>query len=203
LYEGELVGAASCRQDDGVAQLRGAATVPRQRRGFDLLYTRRCPGEAEYRTRDTGIRPPVCSSVLDAVTVLPRRGFVDDAAILAMARQIRAELPGLLPTLDADRLVAIAAELDELIDRAENGGPARMPILRLLGGQPALRRRANELADPAVFRGVVPPPGPVRVPVAPRYVCPNGDYEFFRRDVSQPIPVCPHDGAGLIPGDQA
>lgn len=128
---------------------------------------------------------------------------MDDAAILALAREIRAELPDLLPTLAADRLAAITAEVDELIERGENEGAVRGPILRLLGGHPALRRRANELADPAVFRGVVPPPGPVRVPVAPRYVCPNGDYEFFRRDVSQPVPVCPHDGAGLILGDQA
>jgi GNAT superfamily N-acetyltransferase len=32
LYEGEVAGAASCRHDEGVAQLTGAATVPKHRR---------------------------------------------------------------------------------------------------------------------------------------------------------------------------
>lgn len=124
---------------------------------------------------------------------------MDDAATLELAKRLRAELPSLLSTEEPGELGAITGELADLIERGEAGEPVTIQILRLLRGQPILRQRANELVKPMSERtGVIPPPGGIRVPLGPRYVCPNGDFEFFRRDVSQLVPTCPHDGANLI-----
>lgn len=125
---------------------------------------------------------------------------MEDAATLELARRLRGELPHLLPAQDVDR---VAGALTELIERGEAGEPVAMPILRLLRDHDGLRRRANELAPAVPVRNaVVPPPGLVRIPLAPRYVCPNGDFEYFRRDVAQLVPACPHDGADLVPEGQ-
>lgn len=128
---------------------------------------------------------------------------MDDAATLDLARRLRAELPRLLAADGPDQVAAVTADLSDLIARGDAGEPVAMPILRLLRGHPELRRRANELAPQRSDRAVVPPPGGIRVPLGPRYVCPNGDFEYFRRDIAQPVPPCPHDGAELVAADPA
>jgi hypothetical protein len=115
-----------------------------------------------------------------------------------LAERVRGELATLLPAEDA---AAVDSALGELIERGRRGEPVATPILKLLRAHPELRRRAAELADPATHRAVVPPPGARQLPLAPRYVCPNGDYEYFHINVSRAVPRCPHDGAELLPGD--
>lgn len=117
-----------------------------------------------------------------------------------LAERVRGELPALLP---AAEVAAVDDALGELIERGHQGEPVATAILKLLRAHPGLRRRAAELADPGVPRAVLPPPGARSLPPAPRYVCPNGDYEYFHVNTSRAIPKCPHDGAGLVPGDPA
>jgi hypothetical protein len=119
--------------------------------------------------------------------------------IVDIAARIRDELAALLAAGDVPE---VESELSALVERGRRGEPVDTPILRLLRDHPVLRERANELSDMS-GRAVAPPPGEGRVALSPRYVCPHGDFEFFRIDVSRPVPVCPHDGTRLVPGDQA
>jgi hypothetical protein len=143
-----------------------------------------------------GIDRSICSGGRS----LTKGDRVDEATTLALARRLCPELPFLVPAADMDRL---AGELTGLIQRGEAGEPVGTEILGLLHGYPTLRHRANELEAPEVRRSVLArPPGDIALPLGPRYVCPNGDFEYFLRDVSQPVPACPHDGADLVPGNR-
>ncbi|MET7424248.1 hypothetical protein [Dactylosporangium sp. NPDC005555] len=120
---------------------------------------------------------------------------MDDAVSVELAQRLREELPTLL---DAGAVAGADAVLADIVERGRRGERVTVPLLTYVRGVPALRQRAGELVPADGQRGVHPPPGVARVPLAPRYVCPNGDYEYFRIDVARPVPTCPHDGADLV-----
>ncbi|WP_207161540.1 hypothetical protein, partial [Trichormus variabilis] len=53
-----------------------------------------------------------------------------------------------------------------------------------------------------VSKGFQPLPGQGQALSAQKYICPQGDYVWYRRVVGATIPTCPTHGVLLIPADQ-
>jgi hypothetical protein len=126
---------------------------------------------------------------------------MDEEATRRLAQRVLDELDTLV---EPDQAAAISGQLADLVDRGGRGEQVAVPIIRLIRAHPALRRAATAYEstnDPT--RAVTPPPGDLRLPLAPRYVCPVDGYEFFRHDLARPVPLCPNDGSALVqdPGD--
>jgi hypothetical protein len=122
-----------------------------------------------------------------------------DEEIVSCARAVRPVLKDLLgeawPVVDGALVV--------LITRADNSEPVADQILELLAEREPTRLWAHnflgaELLSEAT-RTYKPVPGHGEPIPARRYLCPRGDYEWYRRSAAQPVPVCPHDGTALKP----
>jgi len=119
--------------------------------------------------------------------------------LLAEAEQVGAEAEGV------DR------ELDNLLAEAEQGRKVASLILDLLARHDATRAWMREFlegaeeatappaAAPPGVRGYSPPPGRADPIAAQKFVCPNGDFEWYRQRVGTPVPECPTHHVPLEP----
>ena len=123
----------------------------------------------------------------------------DPEEVLECARSIRPFLPELLGT-EAE---PFDRQLAELLAQANPGQQVDDQILELLKSHAKTRQWAAEFLSPKeVTRGFDRLPGNMGSVSAQKYVCPQGDYVWYRRSVGIPIPICPsHPELGeLIPG---
>jgi hypothetical protein len=116
----------------------------------------------------------------------PRAAELDDriAGLLAAdaaGEDVEAELRSLLLT---DRATAVFVE-EVLTDAPHYRPPALQP-----GYETPVERGPGGDAPPGSV-GVIAPSG--------KFVCPNGDYVWYRRSVGAVIPNCPTHGVGLTP----
>jgi len=113
------------------------------------------------------------------------------AQVLECARAIRAFLPDLLP---ADRAQQIDAQLANLLAQAKTGPIVIADFLQVFMSQPTVQTWAGEFLSPQIISkgpGDTQLPGRMGFVSAPRYVCPEGDYVFYRRSVGTPLRPCP------------
>ena len=123
--------------------------------------------------------------------------------VLECARTIRSFLPELLPV---DRVESMDRQLASLLAQAKAGETVGASILEELKSHPATRDWAAEFLSPQIMTkgpGDSQLPGRIDTIAAPRYVCPEGDYVWYRRSVGMAIPSCPtHPELGpLVPAD--
>jgi hypothetical protein len=126
----------------------------------------------------------------------------EEEPILEAARAIRAYLPDLLgdTALEVDRSIAdlfsagaAGAQItDELVSVLSEHTETRDWTAQLLSNGELLPPQISVLID----RGAAPPGDP-GVVSAVRYVCPQGDYVWYRTSVSEQVPSCPTHDATL------
>ena len=124
---------------------------------------------------------------------------------LEAARAIRSYLVELLG--DADAAASTDERLAELLRAAQRGDPVADAVDAVLAERPATRNWAARFLEcgyppdlAEVRERSVPGGGPVTILSAPRFVCPQGDYSWWQRLPGEEPPVCPSDGATLVPG---
>lgn len=134
----------------------------------------------------------------------------DDDVIIEAARAIRAYLPELVGTAEAE---TIDRQLVDLLARAQDDPACVERILELLGRRDATAEWTAVLLEsgyPPDVRELVeqreryaglaghgePPPAPRR------YACPEGDFVRWRRG-AEPLPTCPEHGLALEPSEGA
>jgi hypothetical protein len=120
--------------------------------------------------------------------------------ITDLARAIRPYLPRLI---ENDALV-IDKKIGGLLEKAESGQEVDAELTELIDATPATRAWAHEfLGGPVpgrrVGRSFQPLPGDATPVAAQRYVCPKGDYVWYRPFVGMSIPRCPTHYLLLIP----
>ena len=113
--------------------------------------------------------------------------------ILDAARTIRPYLGDLLETESAKE---IDGQLAHLLAKANSGQPVENLILELLAAHEATRDWMNRFLlnrqQPEHQRTFSPLPGRVSPLInAPKYVCPQGDYVWYRPRVGTIPPLCP------------
>ncbi|HEY9659603.1 MAG TPA: hypothetical protein V6C65_14180 [Allocoleopsis sp.] len=112
----------------------------------------------------------------------------DPEEILECARAIRPFLPELLGA-EAEQ---VDRQLAELLAQAKVGQQVDAQILELLKSHSKTRQWAAEFLSPKeVPKGFDRLPGNMDSVSAQKYVCPQGDYIWYRRSVGVPIPICP------------
>lgn len=116
-----------------------------------------------------------------------------------MARAIRPYLSSLVGN-DAP---AIDRQIGTLLERAESGDEVDVELAELIDAAPATQAWADQFLNrPAperrAQRSFQPLPGDATPIMAQRYVCPEGDYVWFRPSVGTPIPRCPTHNLILI-----
>lgn len=124
---------------------------------------------------------------------------MEEEDVRQAARAIRPYLNELLQNDEA------ASELDrrlaELLAEAQAGRSVKADLLIALSGQEATREWTREfLKDkipPQVYRTWRRPPGNPNVP-AQRWVCPNGDYDWYPSFTGEQPPQCPTDRLDLV-----
>lgn len=122
----------------------------------------------------------------------------DPEELLECSRSIR---PYLLELLGAEA-EAFDLQLADLLAQAKAGESVDTKILELLKSHPKTRNWAAEfLAPKQIPKGFERLPGSSDAVAAQKFVCPEGDYVWYRRSVGVPIPICPtHPELGeLIP----
>ena len=128
----------------------------------------------------------------------------DADAILEAGRAIRPHLPELL----GDEAAPFDARLAEALDADEPAARRADAVLAQLGARPAcaewvaafLEQRVPPDLVPLAERSVEPLPGGGEHVSADRYVCPRGDYTWYRRAVGQRVGRCPtHPDVALVP----
>jgi hypothetical protein len=128
-----------------------------------------------------------------------------DRAVLEAARAIRPFLVALLgpePGAEADqelaRLLAEAAAgkqvRDEVLARLRRTAPTRAWWLAF-----AATLLPPEVVHDPSHRGSLGLPGHGPPSLPARYACPQGDYVWYRRGVTEPVPVCPTHSERLKP----
>jgi hypothetical protein len=121
-----------------------------------------------------------------------------DEDILEAARTIRSHLNDLI----SDEASLVDNELAFYLNEAQSGKPAANILLGIMCKRDATRLWAAAfLKEPLGLqssRAYQPPPGDP-VPVgAPKYVCPQGDYAWYRISTGSPIPKCPTHNVVLV-----
>ncbi|PSB24756.1 hypothetical protein [Stenomitos frigidus] len=116
----------------------------------------------------------------------------DPEAILECARSIRPALPALL----GSEAALVDRQLADLLTQAKAGQPVGTQILELLQSDPRIRNWAAEfLAPHQISKGFEPLAGRSGDVSAAKYVCPDGDYVWYRRTTGEQMPSCPTHGA--------
>jgi hypothetical protein len=127
---------------------------------------------------------------------------MDDSEIFEAARSIRPYLHILIP----DEVVAglVDRELAQHLNQAQSGKPNANVILGILCSHEATRQWVSEFLEqhqpPEVtrafsFQPIVGNPVPV---AAGKYVCPLGDYTWYRPAAGTPVPRCPTHVVTLV-----
>jgi hypothetical protein len=127
---------------------------------------------------------------------------VEEEDVRQAARAIRPYLGELLENGQA------ASELDrrlvELLAEGRAGRSVKADLLIALSDQPATREWTREfLRDkipPQVYRSWRRPPGDPDVP-AQRWVCPQGDYDWYPSFAGEQPPGCPTHHLDLVQDD--
>ncbi|MGF1515316.1 MAG: hypothetical protein ACFB5Z_16670 [Elainellaceae cyanobacterium] len=122
--------------------------------------------------------------------------------ILDAARQIRPELPELLP---AEAAAEFDRQLADYLAQAHSGESVHGQVLALLQSDPETEdwfletfapRRVAKGATRGGYQGL---PGSAGLIGAQKYVCPQGnDYSRFLRAAGD-VPTCPTHGCPLVP----
>ena len=125
----------------------------------------------------------------------------DAKDILKGARTIRSHLTELL---EASQAAEMDENLAELLAEFETGSKVDSQILKLIAKHEATRTWMAAFLEhhlpPQLARFYSPPPGNTGpIPGVMRYVCPEGDYHWFRHRVGEPIPQCPIHQLDLVP----
>jgi hypothetical protein len=124
---------------------------------------------------------------------------VDEEDVRQAARAIRPYLNELLKNDEA------ASELDQrlaaLLGDGQAGRSVKADLLIALSDQQATREWTREfLKDklpPQVYRTWRRPPGDPNVP-AQRWVCPQGDYDWYPSFAGEQLPACPTHQLDLV-----
>lgn len=135
---------------------------------------------------------------------------MDELGILQAARALRPYLPQLVGP-DSEALDARLAERLAATSRGENVTDALWPLLSereetltfaawVILDAPHYRPPDLQPDHPGERSGLQPLPGDIGPVHADRYVCPNGDYVWYRRVIGTPIPACPTHGPVLVRG---
>ncbi len=113
-------------------------------------------------------------------------------ATLECARSIRPVLPALL----GSEAAAVDRQLADLLAQAKVGQSVSTEILELLQNNPSIHNWAAEfLAPHQISKGFEPLAGRSGDVSAAKYVCPAGDYVWYRRTTGEQMPSCPTHGA--------
>jgi hypothetical protein len=123
--------------------------------------------------------------------------------VLEAARAIRPYLATLCP----GEAVVVDPDLARLLAAAAAGEDVRGPVLDRLRAQPATwqwwlefaRRGAPPDVTAGAHRGYGELAGEGAPVAMPRFVCPRGDYVWYRRAVGHRPPVCPTHRVALEP----
>ncbi|MCC5612578.1 hypothetical protein LC612_39265 [Nostoc sp. CHAB 5834] len=116
--------------------------------------------------------------------------------VLEGARSIRPYLPELLGQQDAEK---VDKELSNLLAQASAGEKVDDQVLELLKIYKATRDWLAEfLSKKQVSKGFQPLPGSGDAISASKYVCPEGDFVWYRRSIGVSIPICPTHGALIL-----
>jgi hypothetical protein len=111
--------------------------------------------------------------------------------VLEAARSIRPELKRLL----AAQAESVDARLAGLLEQARRGKRVQTAILELLSAHERTRKWTTRFLkrrhQEGGVRAYAPLPGSMRPVAAQKYVCPKGDYIWYRRSVAVPVPLCP------------
>ena len=127
---------------------------------------------------------------------------MNDSEIFEAARSIRPYLHILIP----DEVVAglVDRELAQHLIQAQGGKPNANVILGILRGHEATRQWVAEFLEqrqpPEVTRAFSfqPPMGDLVPVAAGKYVCPLGDYTWYRPAAGTPVPPCPTHAVKLV-----
>ncbi|BAY10865.1 hypothetical protein [Calothrix sp. NIES-2098] len=124
----------------------------------------------------------------------------DSADILEAARSIRPYLGELLPAAQAE---IIDQRLANLLAQANTRQPIDNLILELLAAQDTTRewlsRFLQDKQQPEHMRSFSPLPGQGSIVNAAKFVCPQGDYIWYRPRVGIEPPLCPTHNLPLYP----
>jgi hypothetical protein len=125
--------------------------------------------------------------------------------VLEGARAIR---PYLKELLEATQAAEIDQELAQLLAQSQVGQKVDNRILKLLANYEGTRTWTAAFLEhnlpPQLARLYLPPPGRTNpIPGVMRYICPEGDYVWYRRSVGEPIPQCPTHQLDLVRSDPA
>jgi hypothetical protein len=123
---------------------------------------------------------------------------LEDDDILEAARTIRPHLSNLIP----DDAITVDEELALHLNDTQTGKPSGNVLLGILRRREPTRRWLSVFLNQRFLiestRGFQPPPGnPVPVS-AQKYVCPQGDYAWYRASAGSLIPRCPTHGVTLV-----
>jgi rubrerythrin len=115
--------------------------------------------------------------------------------ILKAAQTIQSRLDTLL---DAQTAMVIAAQLQTLINQAQQGQPVENDILMLFASDDRLRQDAREiLEDPSVNKGLKggfqAMAGTGKPRSYPLYKCPDCGESWSQIDPDETVPTCPKD----------
>ena len=119
----------------------------------------------------------------------------------------RALHPYLDKILGQDRALPLEKEIDDLLQRAEEGEKVDNLLLDRLTQEEELRQWLKETFAGERLRGLAKAsrlPGDAGSVETKRYICskPGCTFTWYLRRVGQPIPkTCPIDGAKLVPVD--
>jgi hypothetical protein len=126
---------------------------------------------------------------------------MDNSGIIEAARSIRPYLRGLIPDESAGLM---DRELSQHLNQAQSGQPNANVILGILCSHEATRQWVSEFLEqqqpPEVTRAFrFQPIMGDQVPVAAgKYVCPLGDYTWYRQAAGTPVPRCPTHAVTLV-----
>ncbi|MFC9327317.1 hypothetical protein [Kitasatospora sp. NPDC057015] len=121
---------------------------------------------------------------------------MDDQELINVGRSIAQDLDGIL----GDGAAEVRPRLVELLDRAEAGEPVRADLVALLAAHEELRRAVRgRLTGDQQYRLFDALPGDPEPQLPPRYVCPQGDQEWYRFDAGEAVPRCSHHDVPFVP----
>jgi hypothetical protein len=125
--------------------------------------------------------------------------MANDESILDAARAIRPFLQELVPLEAAE----LDKHLADLLAQAVQGEKVTNKIVKGLSNRDSTREWVAQFLKegaPPVSRasGSLPPPGDPKPVLAPKYVCPQGDYTWYQMSAGSIIPSCPTHHVSLV-----
>jgi hypothetical protein len=117
------------------------------------------------------------------------------------ARSIRPHLRNLVGDRDS---TALDVKLAEILQQAEQGTDVGSAVQQLLTQRDETRAWLQLFLEtgtiPSTTRGFSPLPGTSHPHPGTKFVCPDGDYVWYRPFVGVPVPECPTHRKQLVKG---